>query len=73
MGHPADECDIAYGTSGDCNADGVPDECQQALLYGACCLDPGPPQVCVQTTECECWNLYGNFADVGTQCGTTNC
>jgi hypothetical protein len=68
-----DVCDISRGTSGDCNADGVPDECQQALLYGACCIDPWPPQVCVSTTQCACDNLYGNFAGVGTKCATINC
>ena len=68
-----DSCDIATGTSCDGDNNGVPDECQQPVPVGACCIDGGPPQVCVDTTQCACDNLYGNFAGVGTQCATTIC
>ncbi|MEK7326702.1 MAG: S8 family serine peptidase, partial [Chloroflexota bacterium] len=52
---------------GDCNANGIDDDCEPALR-GACCLTVSQ---CITTTECSCNGL--SFWGPGTDCATTNC
>ena len=69
-----DECDIADGTSQDCNGNGIPDECDIASGFSFDCNLDGVPDECPLPGQVasswiggvDIWNVADNWCPFGS-------